>query len=186
MRLSFFHIVGISTITLTLIQCEVDDPVLENAEELITHFRIELTPESVGDIQIFQFQDPDGEGGYIPIISSDTLDANTLYTATLTLLNEASSPIIDVGEEVQEEADEHQFFFIITDVPVEHSYADEDENGNPIGLINRFTTMTPGEGTLKVILRHEPDKYADGVSQGDITLAGGSTDLEVEFPLIVR
>ena len=41
--------------------------------------------------------------------------------------------------------------------------------------------IKPGNGTITVILRHEPDKDASGVSNGDITNAGGETDIEVVF-----
>ena len=41
-------------------------------------------------------------------------------------------------------------------------------------------------GTLKVTLRHEPNKSAAGVVGGDITNAGGETDIEVEFPIVIE
>jgi hypothetical protein len=37
-----------------------------------------------------------------------------------------------------------------------------------------------------VTLRHEPDKGAAGVSGGDITNAGGDTDIEVTFPVVIE
>ncbi|HBK71516.1 MAG TPA: type 1 periplasmic binding fold superfamily protein, partial [Flavobacteriaceae bacterium] len=36
------------------------------------------------------------------------------------------------------------------------------------------------------ILRHEPNKSASGVSDGDITNAGGETDIEVIFNITVQ
>jgi len=45
-----------------------------------------------------------------------------------------------------------------------------------------MTTATdPGEGGLRITLRHEPNKTAAGVQNGDITNAGGETDIEVTF-----
>ena len=38
-----------------------------------------------------------------------------------------------------------------------------------------------GHGQFTVTLRHEPDKSAQGVSAGDITNAGGETDIEVSL-----
>ena len=61
-----------------------------------------------------------------------------------------------------------------------------DANGNPIGLLTTVTTEEPGNGTITVILRHEPDKFALGVSNGDITNAGGETDIEVVFNVEVK
>ena len=43
------------------------------------------------------------------------------------------------------------------------------------------TTGDASSGDVTVILRHEPDKEADGVSDGDVTNAGGETDVEVTF-----
>ena len=92
----------------------------------------------------------------------------------------------DIGEEVAEEDDEHQFFFSSTVAGVSVAYNDADGDGNPLGLANTVTTGAAGSGTLTVILRHEPDKNADGVSGGDISNAGGETDIEVAFPIEVQ
>lgn len=47
-----------------------------------------------------------------------------------------------------------------------------------------FTTdATYAGGDLKIVLLHEPNKDAEGVSAGDITNAGGDTDVEVTFAL---
>jgi hypothetical protein len=42
------------------------------------------------------------------------------------------------------------------------------------------------EGSLTIILRHEPDKSAPGVSEGDIANAGGETDIQLNFELIIQ
>jgi hypothetical protein len=46
--------------------------------------------------------------------------------------------------------------------------------------------LTPASGNLTITLIHEPDKFAEGVSGGNIENAGGSTDAEVVFPVIVE
>ena len=43
-------------------------------------------------------------------------------------------------------------------------------------------SMSNPSASMTVILRHEPDKAGAGVSDGDITNAGGETDIEVTFP----
>ena len=43
-------------------------------------------------------------------------------------------------------------------------------------------SMANPSATMTVILRHEPNKAGAGVSDGDITNAGGETDIEVTFP----
>jgi len=74
-----------------------------------------------------------------------------------------------------------------------------DADGNPVGLSSTLTTGAAGSGTLTVTLRHEPMKSATGVTlrhepmksatgvaDGDITNAGGETDIEIVFPVDVQ
>ena len=49
-----------------------------------------------------------------------------------------------------------------------------------------WTVGAASNGTVVVTLRHQPDKTASGVSSGDITYAGGETDIEVSFPLVIE
>lgn len=63
---------------------------------------------------------------------------------------------------------------------------DNDGAGYPLGIKSQFTTKKWGDYTLQVILRHQPDKNAEGVSDGDPTNAGGETDIEVNFSVYIR
>ena len=65
-------------------------------------------------------------------------------------------------------------------------YMDMDGNGNPIGLTTTVTTASAGSGAITITLRHEPDKTAAGVAGGDISNAGGETDIEVTFQVNVQ
>ena len=64
--------------------------------------------------------------------------------------------------------------------------ADFDGDGNPVGLANILTTGSAGSGNLTVTLKHEPDKSASGVSDGDMTNAGGETDISVTWVITVE
>ena len=58
----------------------------------------------------------------------------------------------------------------------------QEADGNPIGVDITFNSgVASTNNTLVVVLRHEPSKTASGVSDGDITNAGGATDAEVTF-----
>lgn len=166
--------------------CKKDDPIIPNEEELISTLKYTLTSIDGEENIVLTFQDLDGDGGSEPIIIGGTLFANQSYTGTLALLNEVESPIVSISDEVAEEAEEHQFFFQtdLTDVVI--SYADQDSQGDPIGLKTVLTTGGVASGSLTIILRHELDKTAAGVSNGDITNAGGETDIEVTFPIDVQ
>ncbi|MCP3929560.1 MAG: type 1 periplasmic binding fold superfamily protein [Bacteroidetes bacterium] len=167
--------------------CNQDDPVPEHQEELITTLIMTFTDMSGGQQQVFSFRDLDGEGGNAPVITNAVLEANSSYDVTIEVLNESVSPSETITEEVEEEADEHQFFFSIAgSLNLEFTYDDEDANSRPLGLETTFTTGAASTGTLAVILRHEPDKAATGVSNGDITNAGGETDIEVTFDVTIQ
>lgn len=163
------------------------DPDPVNEEEVITTLTMTWTPEGSGSPVVFQFRDPDGEGGNAPVISSGPLVANTIYTVSMELLNETETPAEDLTQEILDEGTEHQFFFATTQgITLSFSYDDTDANGAPIGLETTMTTGDAATGKLQVTLRHDLDKGATGVAQGDITNAGGETDIQVEFDLVIQ
>ncbi len=172
---------------ITMNSCKKDDPVVINEEEVITTLKYELVPVGGGTTVELSFVDLDGDGGNAPVITGGTLEENKTYNGTLTLANESQSPAEDITAEILEEDEEHQFFFPVTSgLNVSVSYKDQDADGNPVGLSSEVVTTTASSGTLQVILRHEPTKTASGVSGGDITNAGGETDIEVDFPITIQ
>lgn len=166
--------------------CEKEDPIVPNEEEVITTLVYTLTPQGGGTAVEFRFTDLDGDGGDAPVITNGTLDTNTVYSGSLTLLNEAETPAENITEEIEEEDEEHQLFYTLAGANASVVYADADADGNPIGLSTTFSTTTASTGTLVVTLRHEPNKGATGVSGGDITNAGGETDIEVTFDVTIQ
>lgn len=168
-----------------LLSCD-KDPKVPNEEELITTVIYTLVPQSGGDPVVFSFRDLDGDGGQDPVVVLGRLDTNTTYNGTIQLLNESVNPAHDITPEILEEGPEHQFFYTFSDVNASYVYTDLDDDNNPIGIATRVTSGEAGEGLLTIVLRHLPDKYASGVSQGDISNAGGETDIEVSFLLIVE
>jgi hypothetical protein len=164
------------------IACEKEDPVIPNEEELITTLKLSFQPVGGGSTVEFSFQDLDGDGGDAPIITTGVLAPNTSYTCSLELLNELETPPEDITEEVEEEGDEHQLFYGISGADLSFTYTDQDANGNPIGLLTSSMTGEASTGTLKVILRHQPTKPNDGNPDN----AGGETDIEVTFDVVIR
>lgn len=170
--------------SLFFVACKKDDPktpVIPNEEEVITTLNFTLTPVDGGTPVEFKFKDLDGDGGNPPEISVGKLDTNTQYTGSIELLNELENPADDITIEVREEAEEHQFFFQSTASGLSVAYDDLDADGKPIGLVTTITTQGASTGKLTITLKHEPVKDATGVSMGDITNAGGETDIEVTF-----
>lgn len=184
-RIAFLNVALIAVGGWVLVSCSDDDPVTPpNEEELITTLSMVFTPQGGGTAVTLRFFDEDGADGPIaPTASSGTLAANTTYDVQITVMNESETPAEDITPEIRTEDAAHQFFFAKTaSLNLTFGYADMDGNGNPVGLATTFVTGAASTGQLTVILRHEPNKTASGVSNGDITNAGGETDVETTPP----
>ncbi len=169
---------------LTFTSCD-DDPEVENPEELITTVIATLSGGDTPDV-VLRFEDTDGDGGNEATITGGTLAANSSYSLELQFLDESTSDVEDITEEIAEEDDEHQVFLAFGGLNATWTYNDQDGSGNPLGLSTTVTTGDAGTGTLTITLIHEPEKSASGVSEGDITNAGGETDVEVTFPVVIE
>jgi len=166
---------------LVFASCSDDDntPDEVNEEEVITTLTVTL--DSGTDQIVLQYQDLDGEGSDpAEITVSGTLSANTVYDGSIVLLNEIEGE--NITEEVEEEADEHQFFYTVgSGLNVTTDYNDADSMGNPVGLSFILSTSDASSGALTFTLRHEPNKPNDGLET-----AGGETDIEVTFDVTVQ
>ncbi len=183
-------------LAMTLAACKKEDPVPPtpggnnpppNEQELITTVIMHFESMDGSENKLFTWRDLDGDGGDPPVIEVEPLSAGTVYRVHIQLLDESDpDDVEDITEEIEEEDVEHQFFYTVTSADAGFVYDDADADGNPVGLATIWTMGAAGSGTLTVTLRHEPDKGAPGVSEGDITNAGGETDVEVAFPLIIE
>ncbi|UPT72193.1 MAG: type 1 periplasmic binding fold superfamily protein [Flavobacterium sp. JAD_PAG50586_2] len=177
-----FFILAITAITFS--SCSNDDnPV--NEEEVITTVTATLT-NGVNVITLSS-RDLDGDGPNAPVITvSGNLSANTTYSGTVSFLNETADPIDNITTEILEEGVDHQLFFQAPSALGTFTYNDTDANGKPIGLQFSLLTGNAGSGNLTITLRHLPNKSASGVTGGDITNAGGATDAQVTYPIIIN
>lgn len=180
-----FSLLSILVAFIAITSCE-PDPKPTNEEELITTVTYTLSPSDGISPVILSFKDLDGDGGNAPVIVNGTLKQNTTYNGVLTLSNESVSPAEDITVEVKEEGQDHQFFFASTVAGLTVAYNDKDADNRPVGLSTVLKTTGSGSGTLKVTLRHLPNKSAANVASGDITNAGGETDIEVSYTLDVK
>jgi len=172
--------------SLTLLSCSSDDDNNDNhdhEEELITTVIYTLINNAdATDTVLLTFTDIDGEGGADGVYDvQGSFTANAMYTGALTLWNATENPAENITLEVEEEGDEHEFFYTNT-AGLTITKVDTDNNGNPIGIATSIATGDAGNGTLTVILKHEPTKPNDGTSSG----AGGSTDVEVTYLITVQ
>ena len=170
--------------TLIFASCSDDDdnaPDPVNEEEVITTLTVTL--DSGSDTVVMQYQDLDGDGPDAATVTvSGSLNANTIYDGSIVLLNETESPAENVTEEIEEEDDEHQFFYTVgSGLDVATDYANFDGDGNPLGTLFVLNVGSASSGGLTFTLRHEPNKPNTGLEN-----AGGSTDIEVTFDVTVE
>ena len=170
--------------TLIFASCSDDDdntPDPVNEEEVITTLTVTL--DSGSDTVVMQYQDLDGDGPDAATVTvSGSLNANTTYDGSIVLLNETESPAENVTEEIEEEDDEHQFFYTVgSGLDVATDYANFDGDGNPLGTLFVLNVGSASSGGLTFTLRHEPNKPNTGLEN-----AGGSTDIEVTFDVTVE
>ena len=181
---NYFKLISIALFTLLFVACSSDDdaaPEPVNEEELITTMIVTLNgPYSV----VLTYRDLDGADGpgAETLTVSGALTANTTYDGSVRLLNESEEEVEEITEEIEEEDDEHQFFYTIgSGLDITTEYADEDENGNPVGLAFTLTTGVASSGALTFTLKHEPMKPNTGLED-----AGGNTDIAVSFDVEVQ
>lgn len=189
MRTAYFFFVLLLGSLIFFSGCDDDDDnqLLPNEEEVITTLTYTLTPSTGGAPVVFTFRDLDGDGGNAPVITNGTLQSGVTYTAALSILNETETPAENITEEIEEEDDEHQFFFAVgSGLNLTVNYADQDADGNPLGLATTAVAGDASSGNLTITLRHEPNKTAEGVSSGNIANAGGETDIEVTFAVTIQ
>lgn len=166
-------------------QCNTEDPEPENEEELITTLEMTFSPVGGGNDVVFSVFDEDGDGPIEPVYTNGTLTANTDYNVSIKVRNDVENE--DITTEIQEEDEEHQFFFESSvSLFLEFAYNDADANADPVGLNTIFYAQEPSTGTLTVTLRHEPNKSADGAINGDPSNAGGETDIQATFDVVIE
>jgi hypothetical protein len=175
--------------------CNDDDPQRENTPELITKVTLTFTPDA-GTPVVVTATDPDGEG--VQDISVDgpiNLEANKSYALSISLINglaQPSDPAYDITAEVEEEADEHMFFYEWTsDLFVDPAgngnidsraddvnYEDQDAGSLPLGLETSWITGAASSGMFRVMLKHQP-----GLKSATSGSSTGETDLDITFEI---
>jgi hypothetical protein len=170
--------------TLLFVSCSSDDDTPEpvNEEEVITTLTVTLIPSGGGSPVTLQTRDLDGDGPNPPVVTTGNLATGVTYNGSIVLLNETEEPAENITLEVEEEDDEHQFFYTISgglDATTEYSNFDGD--GNPLGTQFTLTAGAVSSGTLTFTLRHEPMKPNTGL--GD---AGGETDISAPFNVSIE
>lgn len=178
--------------------CSDDDvPEEENLVEVFTDVTLVFTPAGGGTAIRAAAQDPDGAGSQ-PLVVQDaiTLTSGEIYSLTFEIFNNLETPGEDIGAEILDEDNEHQFFFGFTDGAFMNpagdgnidvasdpiNYNDVDENGWNVGLITGWTAGDAlTDGTFRVRLQHQPDVKTATTGSTD-----GDTDFDLSFVLNIQ
>lgn len=164
-----------------LVSCSSDDtPEQINEEELITQVILEVTETGTTNTMTYTWEEGSGSSGVIALESGKTYDVEVGFVNNSDLSN-----IIDITEEVIEEADEHQVFYetASTELTITPAGDDfKDTEGNELGIKTTWTAMSADEDAVVVYLIHEPVSKT-GTTRGDL---GGETDVEVSFDFTVN
>ena len=182
-KMKFLSAVFFSGLLFTACSNDDDVPEIVNEEEVITTINVSLAPAGGGTLITLQSRDLDGDGPNPPVITvSGNLMAGTTYNGSIVLLNETVSPAEDITEEVEEEANEHQFFYTVgSGLSVTTEYSNFDDDENPLGTEFTLTAGEASSGTLTFTLRHEPKKPNTGLVD-----AGGETDIVTSFNITIE
>ncbi|MEM1322526.1 MAG: GTP cyclohydrolase [Bacteroidota bacterium] len=198
-KYSLFTLLAVGVLFTT--GCGDDDeaPEPENELEVITDVKLIFTNTmDANDVVEASAQDPDGMGVQeLQILGSIDLDVNKTYTLTYEILNNLETPGEDIGAEIQDEDDEHQFFYSFSDGafasptgngnidtasdPI--NYGDMDGNGNPLGYTTTWTTSGTAlnAGTFTARLQHQPGEKTSTSGAND-----GDSDFDLEFVLNIQ
>jgi hypothetical protein len=146
----------------------------------------------VGSVLSFKASDPQGiEVGKTPTIQSISLVKGKKYQMTIEVANAIKGE--DITQEILTEAAAHQFFFlgqVFESNIFSIQYA--DAGGVALGLKNTVTvSISPGtnNSNMRVVLRHDLNKNFPGASSptfANFAQAGGETDLDLTFPVILN
>lgn len=180
MKKSFFKFTvgAMALFSLTFTACDPDDHD-HNEEEVIS--RVTLTfKDAAGKETAFVWNDPDGDGAQKATIDNINLTANTAYTAAVKVENATVNPAENITDEVQKESTAHLFVYTYDQSNVTFEITDKDTNGKPLGIATKVTTKAAGNGKLRIQLKHEP------TDKNNAQNPGGATDVDVEFPVIVK
>ncbi len=188
---------------ITIIGCSNNDddaPEEENEVEVFTDVTLIFTNTAdISDVVRASAQDPDGTGiQELQILNAITLAADTEYTLTYEILNALNpADVENIGDEILEEDNEHQFFYSFTEGAFTNptgngnidtaadpiNYNDQDENGNPVGLSTTWITAssTSSGKSFTVRLQHQPDVKTATSGSND-----GDTDFALTFDLNIQ
>ncbi|WP_187262190.1 hypothetical protein [Pontibacter beigongshangensis] len=181
--LNRFILVLLSGIAI-LSACKKNDPnpVPESEKVEVTTAVLLLVPDGKGQNASATWRDLDGPGGQDPVMENLILKANTTYRGTLKFLNESNQNALeDLTVKIRNTGHDREVFYVVDGASLTFTKTDLDRNNRPLGLETSATTTSPGAGSLRVVLKHQP-----GLKRGNSTIDTGETDVDMVFPVVIQ
>lgn len=195
------HSILIISVFLIAISCDKGEPAVVHEHEVFSRVVLEVKKDGETNFKKYTFEveghddhgdddhgdDDHGEDDHSDEHMEIELDTDATYNVGIFFYNDSDPDNIeDVTLEVIEEADAHQVFYEMTEIPGFSIAAapddTKDSNGNPLFLKTTWTTTTETSGDVKAYLIHEPTSKT-GSTRADF---GGATDVEIEFEVHVE
>ena len=186
---------------LLVISCDKGEPVVVHKHEVFTRVVLEVKKDGETNFKKYTFEveghddhgdddhgdDDHGDDDHGDEHTEVELDTNSTYHVGIFFYNDSDPDNIeDVTLEVIEEADAHQVFYEMTEIPgfsiAAASDDTKDSNGNPLFLKTSWTTASETSGDVMAYLIHEPTSKT-GSTRADF---GGATDLQIEFEVHIE
>ena len=186
---------------LLVISCDKGEPLVVHEHEVFTRVVLEVKKDGETNFKKYTFEveghddhghddhgdDDHGDDDHGDEHTEVELDTNSTYHVGIFFYNDSDPDNIeDVTLEVIEEADAHQVFYEMTEIPgfsiAAASDDTKDSNGNPLFLKTSWTTASETSGDVMAYLIHEPTSKT-GSTRADF---GGATDLQIEFEVHIE
>ena len=195
------HSILIISVFLLAISCDKGEPVVVHEHEVFTRVVLEVKKDGETNFKKYTFEveghddhghddhgdDDHGDDDHGDEHTEVELDTNSTYHVSIFFYNDSDPDNIeDVTLEIIEEADVHQVFYEMTEIPgfsiAAASDDTKDSNGNPLFLKTSWTTASETSGDVKAYLIHEATSKT-GSTRADF---GGATDVEIEFEVHIE
>ena len=182
-----------AALMLTFASCTKDDATPAPVEqELITTVKLSVSPITSNLMPyVFTYKVENGFNNTTPgTIQIDTLRllSGLEYMVYVDLYNEKANPVDTATNEILAERNEHLFFYVSNpatgpgSVRVVNNTGSKDFEGNPFNQQIQMVAGAPGSGQLRVVLLHQPTNKNAATPDA----AGGETDVDVTFPVVIR
>jgi hypothetical protein len=160
-----------------------DDDHKHDEGEVINQVKLTVTSTD-SMIQTVTWTDEDGLGGQDPTLP-DTLrlKMDSTYSVNIGFFHLHDGSLESVNEEILSESVDHIVCYNTTHltsvISVISTITDKDANDLPLGLSSSWLAVSPITTNMRIALKHQP-----GIKNGNCEV--GETDVEVEFPLIIK